>query len=145
MKYDVWTRANGDRVRVVDMADLHLLHTIRAIEEGRTLGSVRVYSTSPPENYDVPHPERDNWLTVLKGEALKRGLDWSQPPTRKVSLFEAVRRFAVYGEGVARNFEKACRDLGFEPPTVDVCNKTGKVTYLHWVAGKNVGTPISGT
>lgn len=145
MKYDTWTTQDGRHIKVVDMTDLHVIHTIRAIEEGRLLDKVRVYSTDLRENYDAENPLREPWLTVLKGEALKRGLDWSTPPTRKVSLFIPLAKVAFYSDGLVNGMLSACQELGIAPPMVDVCNKTGKVTYLHWATGKNVGTPVSGS
>src|SRR5262245_14752247 len=90
MKYDFWKRENDSEVLVKHMPCAVLVQVIRGIEDGKVLGKVRVYSTDPSENYDTIHPLRDNWLTVLKGEALKRGLDWAPLATVRVSVFRAV-------------------------------------------------------
>lgn len=131
MNYLVWTTKDGRQIELSSMTDLHLLHTIRALDEGR-----------------LPGQESDNWLIVLKADALKRGLTWDTPPSRKVKVFdlflERLKNFPMLQEYLNLSelkdyLEIFLKGAGIPHPEVDVSNLDGTVTYLHWAAG---GTPL---
>lgn len=153
-QYEVWTTKDGRKVPVREMTDLHLLHTIRAIVEGRLFPGIHLMDDGffpiPDEAADIAaeaaEQERGRWLTVFQAEAIRRGLDWSKPPTRKLALLDhlSARLISVgeLPETVARWRDKFRSVMKFTEPVVDVCNKTGNATYLHWAVGAGVGTPL---
>jgi hypothetical protein len=147
VSYDTWTTANGRKVKVLEMSDLYLLHIVRCIEQGRLFADASAGCPVP-----------DNWLTVLKGEALRRGLDPTKAPSRKLGLFEWLMR-ELFKDGVLIHSSYTTAELavsqavqtandlmaraGFSGPELDVSNLDDKVLYLHWQTGRGVGTPIT--
>ncbi len=132
MKYDTWKTKDGRAIFVELMSDEHLLNTARAIEEERVFPGGGL--------------EADNWLMVLRGEALKRGLDPEGVGTKTLGLLE----FAVQNSGgwpwhsmseeeVLVRLRKGLATTGVKEPMLDVSNFTDRPTYLHWEEG---GTPL---
>ncbi len=120
--------------------DLHLLHTIRAIEEEL------VFQAHYP-GHCLPYSEACNWTTVLKGEALKRGLDWSKPPTRRVGLVSWLceKTTAMWPNLTIEFYSlaiKAMNAAGLKEPQIDVSNFDGKPSYQHW--NEDSGSPLAG-
>lgn len=136
MDYTVWITQGGQRVAIVDMHDLHLLHAIRHLKAKRGAG--------PRERV------RRRWLIVLKAEAIRRGLDWRQAPSRKVGLLEFVfeqmrkkgrRGTCFHEEQFTADARVILAEAGIAEPEIDVSNLSGRPSYLHWAEG---GTPIEG-
>lgn len=150
MTYDVWTTRDGRRVPVVEMTDVHLLHTIRAILDGRLFPRPLLPYANGDERDGMDHGDigvtvvvcrqaardvdRENWLTVLKGEALRRGLDWSTPPTRKVGLVEHVLRAIGlrHPDAAVDTAKQYMAAVGLVEPAIDVTTKDNRPTYMHW-------------
>lgn len=162
-KYDVWSTRDGREIRVSDMSDLHLLHTIRAIIEGRVLadeddGALEgrgdpegdtqtvMYCLAVAKRNRETAVKRKAWLTVFKGEAVKRGLDWKKAPTKKMSLVSWLCEecFAAGDPlGTAEAMNETMRKYGIAPPQIDVTTDGREVpTYCHWLANEGAGTPL---
>jgi hypothetical protein len=168
-KYDKW----DGHIPIEKMTDLHLLHAIRKLMEGKMkFGIIYDISSQMSSDADLPanlpgddftsddipkvemlegealDKERMNWLVVLQGEALKRGLDWTKPPSRKVGILEFLcQKIRESGYDEKRTFDKAKRILQahhITEPEIDVNNLTGLPSYMHWKVGtgKGKGTPI---
>lgn len=120
MAFEIWKTRDGRQVKVVEMTDLHLLLTIRAIQEGRC---------NPQEG----------WQGALEAEAVRRGLDWTRPPTRRVSLLEWIWEQQKWHQVSLMKVRDLLKGAGITCPEIDVSNLDGKVTYLHWQEG---GTPV---
>lgn len=148
-KYDVWTTRDKRQIPVAQMTDTHLLHTIRAIEEGRIFPNIEPLPLGHDGACDYDSvlcdeqdERRENWLTVLKGEALKRGLDHNMRPTFRMDLVSWVLNSLGIGSLSPRAIE-LMRNAGITPPEIDVSNLDHhKPTYLHWKTGHGVGTPL---
>lgn len=138
MNYESWTTRDGRTIPVREMDAHHLIHTILALEEGR------LFEDNPKEAF--------KWMMVLKGEAVRRDLDWDEPATTKVSLIDHVLNRVSFFEGdhdgaldnmmresVKRVVAQVLEEDGIDPPQIDVSNLDGSVTYLHWQEG---GTPL---
>jgi hypothetical protein len=157
--YTHWKTAGGRKVAVRRMSDLHLLHAIRAIVEGRLFPAPAIPYANGDEREGMTAGEameqavqaglRDNWLTVLKAEAIRRGLDWETPPSRKVGLLDFVldrlkERDMTGSCFTAGLFKKVVHDIlveaGITQPEIDVSNLDGKPSYCHWRT--EGGTPI---
>ena len=120
------------------MSDLHIIHTIRAIEDGRLF----------PLYGDSPQLEmvRSRWLTVLQGQALMRGLDWSKSPVQRKRLSDAVNEgyYAVLRiEPIINTYlSEALNVLGLNDIEVDIEIASGKISFIHNKNGG--GIPIGG-
>jgi hypothetical protein len=150
--YQRWTTADGRELRPSEMSDLHLLHTLRAIEEGRVLPEL---PAGPPLGHLAAvgqrKKDREAWLAIFRGEAARRGLDPSVPPTRRVDILELALRLAgkEVGFGTCQQeryvldaMRRGLARAGIPLPEIDVLTATGEPSYLHWRAGKGVGTPL---
>lgn len=126
--YTVWHTQDGREVPLGELGGEHLVNTIHALK-GQKLFA------------DAPSARR-RWLTVLKAEALRRGLDWKRPGTRRVGLVEWLcEELDVDCDHVlvARKMTELMREHGIEPPEIDLSNLTGAPTYAHWREG---GSPL---
>ncbi len=161
MAYQIWKTKDGRRVEVKEMTDLHVVQTIRAIEQGRVFPKVHcggnAYSLDEACRAEIDNDEanivqdslREKWLTVFKAEAIRRDIDWSQSPTRRVSLVEWL---LTSNEGcvlaldkipqLVRAYHETMARRGIKPPELDVTTVLDVPTYCHWVASG--GTPIEG-
>ena len=120
LNYAVWHTKDGRKVAVSDMDNLHLLHTIRAITEGRIFPKPLIPYANGDEREGMEGGEvlkqisdddkRENWLTVLKAEAIHRGLDWSTPPSRRINLiawlYEQMEAKYYTSEEIKRGIQK---------------------------------------
>lgn len=148
-RYNVWATKDGRDVKVSDLTDLHLLHIIRGILEGRPFAGPggNYQDEFRNEGHEILSQVRCNWLTVLKGEALKRGLPWDKQPTRRVGLLDFVFD-TLQAEGWSGGKPNSWKELAkgvlskndIKQPEIDVSNLDGKPTYLHWAEG---GTPLT--
>lgn len=134
-KYEVWTTKDGRKVPVREMSDLHLLHTIRAIKEGRV--------------FTERLEERDAWMAAFTAEAERRSLDTTRPPSRRLGLIDWLISRVADGLGMS-DFRADGYDTvllaqleaaGVPQPEIDVSELDGSVTYLHWKT--DGGTPLT--
>lgn len=153
--YEVWVNKNDKEVPICQLTDLHLLHIIRGIVEGRLFPSGETIHVGRNEvrcgavGVDSLD-EAGRWLIVLKAEAIRRGLDWIKPPSRKVGLidwlFEQMHNKIARGVCFCPDTFKKCAahilaEAGITQPEIDVSNLNGRPSYMHWQAG---GMPIKG-
>lgn len=131
MSYRTWTAANGREIPVHEMEDLHLLNSLWGLKQKRLFASYHVN--------DV----RENWITVLGGEALKRGLDVNSPPVTKVPLIQWVLGQLNYAADshLWLRIDRLLKDVGINEPEIDVSSLDGCPSYCHWLTCG--GTPIT--
>lgn len=165
-KYDVWVSEFGKKkTPVKDLTDLHLLHIIRGFVDGRfkfqpTMFPVNMMSDEadlPDEAAEICLEENDkeckketeNWLIVLKAEAIRRGLDWEKAPSRRMGLFDWImeklkgRPDAKDAQLYVNKMRWILRQDSVTEPELDVSNLDGRVSYMHWNTEK--GVPIDRT
>lgn len=160
-RFDYWATRDGRTIKVSEMESLHLLHTIRAIEQGRLFPganlcfgiAARLTDEAADVAVDAAQEERDGWLSALRAEAERRRLNHTIPPTSRVGLVKFVTSFAAFMDGlstsqaldIASTVAEAMEFFGLKDPEIDVVvhpQLPNRVSYLHYQTGDGVGTPM---
>ena len=115
---EFWTTQDGRVVQLSEMDDLHLLHAMWMCRRNAL----------------------EHKAASLQGEAQRRGLDVTTPPTRTVSAFawlmgELADVLTVTPEEAAARAAALCELHGLDEPTVDLHVGTHAPTYQHWRKG----------
>lgn len=138
-KYDVWTQKNGSMIAVSEMADNHLLNTVKAIEEYRRLSKPNSsVSNLVFENWKK---DREAWLTVLRGEILKRGL--AKTTETKVGLLEWLLSETGNGhmDHMLTSMRRVLEKSGIAEPQIDI-DSDMKPIRQHWINGEQEVVPL---
>lgn len=148
-KYDTWVTTCGEKVPVTEMHDDHLRNTIRAIQQGRRLPKPDISldrrgTQAGNESINIWATDRKAWLTVLRGEGLRRGLDVDGPRTKKVGLIDWLFKKTGnnYLASMVQSFYRALDDGGIVQPQIELNLDTNLPTYQHWSDEHGLGKPL---